>query len=458
MPGGAGHRHQRVTTPAVPFVSRAELSDEALMASVGHGCHDAMSEVYRRHHRAVSASAAKVLGDGLAGHDVAQDVFIGLWTRPGRFDPSRGTLRGYLMTVTHSRAVDVLRSEAARRRREALDNPGDGGLSSKDDVSVDVDRRREADKVRAVLSDLPPGQRQAIVLAFYGGHSYREVARLLAVPEGTVKGRIRTGLQAWATPCRLWPHGRRRERGRRRAGRQLGASGCGPMDQPSPQCAIRPAAGITETRSNHAQRPTSRRARRWSSASVGRGASCGRAEHPSVFAAVVVGCWTTTSGPPGRWRRIFGIGGPRPVAPRRTIRQPASSGNTGSCYRRRTLAGGPLDDSVVGAGSWCDDRVDAMALTTTAATVGVDLSTRSEQTSPAGGPWHRRWFLAGQEDFAPGVLACPGRAIQLRSQRSRREQQVAARDELVAARGVSRDGPFAEPPNASASRSPRRCR
>jgi RNA polymerase sigma-70 factor (ECF subfamily) len=172
-------------------------SDAALVVAIGRWRQDALAEAYRRHGGAVFGLARRLLGDDGA-KDIAQEVFLRLWNQPERFDPERGSLRSYLLAQTHGRAVDVLRSDSARRRREERD------ARAAADVVADVDRHVEdlavGAQVRRALAELPERERQAVTLAYLAGHTYREVARLLGEPEGTVKSRIRSGLRRLRLP------------------------------------------------------------------------------------------------------------------------------------------------------------------------------------------------------------------------------------------------------------------
>jgi RNA polymerase sigma-70 factor (ECF subfamily) len=135
-----------------------------------------------------------VLGDRALAEDVTQEVFVRLWEHPERFDPSRGALRAFLLAVTHSRAVERVRSEdALRRRHEAAARRPD--LRPGEDPAQLVARSEEQHAVRAALHALPDDQRRAIEMAYYDGLSYREVAHECDEPEGTVKYRIRTGMR-----------------------------------------------------------------------------------------------------------------------------------------------------------------------------------------------------------------------------------------------------------------------
>jgi RNA polymerase sigma-70 factor (ECF subfamily) len=126
-----------------------------------------------------------------------QDVFVRLWERPERFDPDRGTLRAFLVRDAHGRAVDRVRSETARARRQERHEREhlEGGAT---DLDREVWNMIRSEKMRAAVAELSPGEREAILLAYYGGFTYREVATLIGAPEGTVKTRIRSGLRKLA--------------------------------------------------------------------------------------------------------------------------------------------------------------------------------------------------------------------------------------------------------------------
>jgi RNA polymerase sigma-70 factor (ECF subfamily) len=172
-------------------------SDATLVVAIGRWREDALGEVYRRHAGAAYALARRLLNDKELAEEVLQEVFLRLWNNPERFDPVRGSLRAYLLAQTHGRAVDLLRSETARRRREerdAREAPTFG-----DDIERQVIDLTVSEKVKEVVAGLPPDERQAIELAYFGGHTYRQVAVMLEAPEGTVKSRIRSGLRRLRT-------------------------------------------------------------------------------------------------------------------------------------------------------------------------------------------------------------------------------------------------------------------
>lgn len=175
---------------APPDVST--LGDAALVFAVARYDQDALAEAYRRHGGAVHGLARRLLRDDAAAEEVVQEIFLRLWKQPDRFDPDRGSLRSFLLAQSHGRAVDMIRSEESRRNREERD--------ARRTAVGDYDLEREvwdlevSDKISGALGTLPEEQRSAIVLAYFGGYTYREVATILGEPEGTVKSRIRAGL------------------------------------------------------------------------------------------------------------------------------------------------------------------------------------------------------------------------------------------------------------------------
>jgi len=168
----------------------AQFSDGRLVIGIARGSHDALAEAYSRHGPGVHAVARRMCGERAA--DVTQDVFLGLWRRPERFDPERGTLGAFLRVQARGRAVDLVRADGTRRARETTDH-----RRSRDPAAPVEDlamSRLTGDDARQLLSRLGDAERRAITLAYFGDHTYREVAKMLGLPEGTVKSRIRAGL------------------------------------------------------------------------------------------------------------------------------------------------------------------------------------------------------------------------------------------------------------------------
>jgi RNA polymerase sigma-70 factor (ECF subfamily) len=172
-------------------------SDAVLVVAISRYRQEALAEAYRRHAGAVFALARRLLVDSALAEEIVQEVFLRLWNTPDKYDPERGALRSYLLAQCHGRSVDLLRSESSRRQREERDlrRTAESGYDLEHEV-VDME---VADRVQEALATLPDVERQAIALAYFGGHTYREVAEMLDQPEGTVKSRIRAGLKRLRT-------------------------------------------------------------------------------------------------------------------------------------------------------------------------------------------------------------------------------------------------------------------
>lgn len=171
----------------------SEASDAQLVTAVGRYSEVALAEVYRRHGGAVFGLARRVLQNAAEAEDVVQEVFLRLWNEPDRFDAGRGSLRSYLLAQSHARAVDVVRSQNARRAREARD--ANQAARAGYDLENEAWDLSVAHQVARALASLPDEERRAIELAYFEGRTYVEVARLLDQPEGTVKSRIRNGMR-----------------------------------------------------------------------------------------------------------------------------------------------------------------------------------------------------------------------------------------------------------------------
>lgn len=168
-------------------------NDSDLAAGVAEGNREALEAIVSEHSKAIKAVAVRVLRDETLAEDVVQDTFVGFWNAPDKFDPQRGSLRTFLVTIAHRRAVDIVRSEVARTRREL--QPPDPDYA---DVEEEVWSRTLSETVRAALDSLAEPEREAISLAYLGGMSYVAVAEKLGAPEGTVKSRIRSGMKKLA--------------------------------------------------------------------------------------------------------------------------------------------------------------------------------------------------------------------------------------------------------------------
>ncbi len=168
-------------------------SDATLVVGVARYRQEALAEAYRRHAGAVYALARRLLNEQSLAEEVVQEVFFRLWDTPEKFDAARGSLRSYLLAQCHGRSVDLIRSEQSRRQREVKEHRqrAEAGY----DIEHEVWDLAVAEHVREALVDLPEEERRAIELAYFQGHTYREVALILDQPEGTVKSRIRSGMK-----------------------------------------------------------------------------------------------------------------------------------------------------------------------------------------------------------------------------------------------------------------------
>jgi RNA polymerase sigma-70 factor (ECF subfamily) len=168
-------------------------SDAALVVAIARYRQEALSEAYRRHAGSVYALARRLLNEQSLAEEIVQEVFFRLWDTPEKFDAARGSLRSYLLAQCHGRSVDLIRSEQSRRTREVKEHRqrAEAGY----DIEHEVWDLAVAEHVREALVDLPEDERKPIELAYFQGHTYREVALILDQPEGTVKSRIRAGMK-----------------------------------------------------------------------------------------------------------------------------------------------------------------------------------------------------------------------------------------------------------------------
>ena len=177
----------------MPHRSTATQTDEELVRRVASGDEQAFAELYQRVAAAVFGLVTRVVRDPAQAEEVAQEVFVELWRTASRFDPARGTARSWIMTCAHRRAVDRVRSAERAARRDELAGRRDQGRPY-DEVVEQVEAGLEREQIRRSLAALTELQREAVVLAYYGGYTHREIAELLGVPSGTVKTRLRDGL------------------------------------------------------------------------------------------------------------------------------------------------------------------------------------------------------------------------------------------------------------------------
>jgi RNA polymerase sigma factor (sigma-70 family) len=190
--GGAAANGGMVTAVTV----RAVTWEATAMARVAAGDDTALAELYDQFGAFAYGLALRVTGDQSIAQDVVQDVFVTVWERPDTWDPAKGSVRTFLGVLTHRRAVDRVRREEAVRRREARDAVQ--APVAPPDIAEAATSMVVAQRVREAVDGLPPDQRIAIRLAYFGGHTFVEVARILGIPEGTAKSRLRIGMRRLA--------------------------------------------------------------------------------------------------------------------------------------------------------------------------------------------------------------------------------------------------------------------
>ena len=170
----------------------AGTEDVGLVIAIARYNGDAFAEAYRRHAGAVFGLAQRLLWERALAEEMVQEIFLRLWEHPERFDQARGSLRSFLLMDAHARCVDRIRSDSRRKERE--ERSARAELVADYDLDLEAHDLEIAEQVRDALTTLSDVERRAIELAYFGGHTYREVARILEQPEGTIKSRIRTGL------------------------------------------------------------------------------------------------------------------------------------------------------------------------------------------------------------------------------------------------------------------------
>ena len=155
----------------------------------------AFEVVYDRHSSAAFSLAYRMCGARPLAEEVVQEAFLSIWRSGARYDRHRGSVRTWILGITHHRAIDALRRGVVQDRHRASDEGIEERFEAEERTDVEVARREEALEVRGALHELPEEQRRAIELAYYGGFTQSEIAEMLSVPIGTVKGRMRLGME-----------------------------------------------------------------------------------------------------------------------------------------------------------------------------------------------------------------------------------------------------------------------
>jgi RNA polymerase sigma-70 factor, ECF subfamily len=186
-------RYKRSAEAASAILHR--LADEELMQLVRENDSAAFAVVYERHATAAFSLAFRMCGKRALAEDVVQEAFLSLWRSGARYDSMRGSVRTWVLGIVHNRAIDALRRGLAHDRGRVSDEGIEEHLEAAEHTEQEVGRRDEAREIRAALVGLPPEQSRVIELAYYGGFTHTEIAAMLETPVGTIKGRMRLGLQ-----------------------------------------------------------------------------------------------------------------------------------------------------------------------------------------------------------------------------------------------------------------------
>jgi RNA polymerase sigma-70 factor, ECF subfamily len=171
-----------------------EIADEDLMQMIRDGEVRAFDVIFDRHSGAAFSLAYRMCGRRAMAEDVVQEAFVSLWRSGARYDRARGSVRSWVLSAVHNRAIDAFRRETVKSGRDVRDDNLAEWLAADDRTDREVERRDEARQVRTALEGLPGEQRQVIELAYFGGFSHTQIAEMLSLPAGTVKGRMRLAL------------------------------------------------------------------------------------------------------------------------------------------------------------------------------------------------------------------------------------------------------------------------
>jgi RNA polymerase sigma-70 factor (ECF subfamily) len=171
------------------------LADEEAMQLVQEGNPRAFELIYDRHGGPAFSLAYRMVGNRVTAEDITQEAFLSIWRSRQRYEQARGSVRTWVLGIVHNRAIDALRRSIVHdRRREAIETVEERH-EAKERTDVEAARREEARSIRTALDTLPDEQRRTIELAYFGGFSHSQIADLLNEPIGTVKGRMRLGLE-----------------------------------------------------------------------------------------------------------------------------------------------------------------------------------------------------------------------------------------------------------------------
>jgi RNA polymerase sigma-70 factor, ECF subfamily len=170
----------------------AERSDEELLRAIAAQESPALETLYARYGGVAFALALRITRSRETAEEVVQEAFLSVWRRSATYEPGRGSARTWLLGIVHHRAIDLLRSRAARPTTVVIEDVGE--LQGDGDPWPEVQQKLDRAVIRSALAELPSEQRRCIELAYFGGFTYPEIATQLGVPLGTIKSRLRLGL------------------------------------------------------------------------------------------------------------------------------------------------------------------------------------------------------------------------------------------------------------------------
>jgi RNA polymerase sigma-70 factor (ECF subfamily) len=183
-------------TPTLTPEALQRLADEDLMTLVERRDPDAFAVLYDRHGGAAYSLAHRIVGDPAVAEDVTQEAFLSVWRSGARFDPARGSVRSWTLGIVRNRAIDALRRSSTQAPKLDLDDEAVlEGQPAAELTDSEAIRRETSRRVRGALGELPSEQSEVIGLAYFGGFTHSEIAEMLGMPLGTVKGRMRLGLE-----------------------------------------------------------------------------------------------------------------------------------------------------------------------------------------------------------------------------------------------------------------------
>ncbi len=184
----SGHRERSAAHLGV-------LADEELMQLVYRGNAEAFEVIYDRHCDAAFSLAMRMCRQRSLAEDVVQEAFLSLWRSGARYDRNRGSVRTWTLGIVHNRSIDALRRKSVQDRRIVEGEGIEELIPAKERTELEFARRDEAREIRDALQQLPAEQSRVIELAYFGGLTHFEIAKMLETPVGTIKGRMRLGLE-----------------------------------------------------------------------------------------------------------------------------------------------------------------------------------------------------------------------------------------------------------------------